>query len=157
MSTRRISVILGLALIALGGVLRMGKHDAVAVRVRYVPVTTKLVSGRIVVKPKEAVDYRIEVTPEMRDAQVVGSFTAYGGSTNTVSAVVMQESEYTSWVKGQAADAFYSSDGQKTADQFAVRLNPGVYRFGISNRASKSAPKFVFLDLDLIYYKAETY
>jgi len=27
----------------------------------------------------------------------------------------------------------------------------------VSNRLSKSAPKFVFLDLELIYYKAETY
>lgn len=156
MSTRRISVILGLALIALGGALRIGKHE-VAVRVRYVPVTSKIASGRVSIKPKEGVDYRIEITPEMRDAQVIGNFTAYGGATNTVSAVVMQESEYANWIKGQAADAFYSSDGQKTTDQFALRLGPGVYTFGLSNRLSKSAPKFVFLDLELIYYKPETY
>ena len=156
MSTRRISVILGLVLIALGGVLRIGRHD-VAVRVRYVPVTRKIASGRVSIKPKEGIDYRIEITPDMRDAQVLGNFTAYGGSTNTISAVVMQESEYANWIKGQAADAFYSSDGQKTADQFAVRLGPGVYMFGVSNRLSKSAPKFVFLDLELIYYKAEAY
>lgn len=156
MSTRRTSMILGLALIALGGVLRMGKREA-AVRVRYVPVTRTLASGRVWIKPKEGVDYRIEITPEMHDAQVVGNFTAYGGSTNAVSAVVMPESEYTNWIKGQSADAFYSSDGQKTADQFALRLGPGIYRFGISNRVSKSAPKFVFLDLELIYYKVETY
>ena len=154
MSTRRIAVILGLALIALGGVLRIGKHDA-AVHVRYVPVTKTLASGRVSIKPKQAIDYRIEITAGMRDAQVIGNFTAYGGSTNTVSAVVMQESEYANWINGQAADAFYSSDGQKTADQFALRLGPGVYRFGVSNRLSKSAPKFVFLDLELIYYKPE--
>src|SRR5215469_5504950 len=91
--TRRFWILLGLALIALGGTLRIGTHPP-GRRVRYIPVTRKIASGRVVIKPKDGVDYRIDITPDMHDAQVIGSFTAYGGSNNAVSAVIMPESEY---------------------------------------------------------------
>ena len=149
-------VALGLTLIAFVLLLRVGKHDAGA-RVRYVPVTQKIASGRILIKPLDRVDYQLEITAAMHDAQVIGNFTAYGGATNTVSAVLMQSSEYANWNNDQKADAFYSSDGQKNTDQFALRLGPGSYTFAVSNRLSKTASKYVFLDVELIYYRAETY
>ena len=156
MSKRSLWVTLGLALIVLGLILRIGTHD-VARRVRYIPVTQKIASGRVVVKPRDRVEYRIEITPDMHDAQITGNFTAYGGSTNAVSAVLIEKSEYANWIHGHKAEAFYSSDGQKSTDQFAVRLGPGAYSFGISNRLSKSETKYVYLEVDLIYYRLETY
>jgi hypothetical protein len=149
-------VILGLGLIVLGLILRIGTHE-VGRRIRYIPVTQKLASGRVLVKPLNGVDYRIEITPEMHNAQVTGNFTAYGGANNTVAAVLMPQSEYANWINGHEADTYYSSGGQKNSDQFAVRLGPGIYTFGISNRLSKKATKFVYLEVELIYYKAETY
>ena len=154
-----VRVTIGVALIGLGLILRIARHDEAvyAPGVRYVPVTRKIASGRVVVKPRERAAYRIEITPDMRNAQVIGNFTAYGGATNAVSAVIMPEAEYANWVKGHEAEAFYSSGGGKSTDQFAVRLSPGNYELGISNRLSRSAPKFVFIDVDLIYYRLETY
>ena len=155
-SKRLIPVALGLGLIALAGILTMGGHDA-GRRVRYVPVTQKIVSGRVIVKPLDRLDYHISITPEMSNAQVIGNFTAYGGATNTVLAAVMPTTEYAAWITGHDAKAYYSSDGQKSEDRFGVRLDPGQYSFAISNRLSKKDMKFVYLDVELIYYRAESY
>lgn len=146
-------------MIALGLLLRIGKpgQQAVDRRVRYVPVTRNIVSGSVQIKPSDGVQYRVEITPDMRDAQVIGNFTAYGGATNGVSAVLMEQSQYDNWLGGHRANAFYSSEGQKSTDRFAVRLGPGIYSLGISNRLSKTASKLVYLNADLIYYRSETY
>jgi hypothetical protein len=150
---------IGFALLLLVLLLKIGGpgKKALARRVRYVPVTRNIASGSVTVKPRDGVQYRVEITPDMRDAQVIGSFTAYGGSTNGVSAVLMGQSEYDNWIGGHRASAFYSSEGQKSTDHLAVRLGPGSYFFGISNRLSKTASKLVYLDLDLVYYRSETY
>ena len=155
---RRISphVAVGLALIVLGLILKIGTHSQPVRRVRYTPLTQKIASGRVLVQPREAVEYRIEIKPDMRDAQVSGTFTAYGGETNAVSAVIMEQSEYAKWIGGDTANAVYSSKGEKYSDQFGVRLDPGVYTFAISNRLSKSSARFVYLNVDLIYYRPET-
>lgn len=134
---------------------RPGKKE-MARHVPAIPVTRNIVSGRVLVKPRDGVQYRFEVTPDMRDAQLVGDFTAYGGATNGVSAVIMEASEYDNWIGGHRANAYYSSEGQKSTDRFAVRLGPGIYFFGISNRLSKTASKLVYLDADLVYYHSET-
>ena len=149
----------GVAFILLILVLKIGNpgHQPAARRIRYIPATRNIASGSVLVKPRDGVQYRVEITPDMRDAQIIGSFTAYGGSTNGVSAVIMDRSEYDSWIGGHRAHAYYSSEGQKSTDRFAVRLSPGVYFFGISNRLSKTASKLVYLNADLIYYRPETY
>ena len=144
-------------LVLLSLTLRTGTRQKADLHVRYVPVTRKIASGRVLVKPRERVEYRIEITPSMHNVQVIGSFTAYGGSTNTVTAALMPETEYASWITGHDAKAYYSSDGQKNADQFALRLDPGTYSFVISNRLARTAMKYVYLEVDLIYDRAETY
>jgi len=152
-SKTALGIVLGLALLLLGGVLTVGPRSSHGVR--YVPSTRSIASGRVVVNPRDGLAYRIEITPEMHHAQIIGNFTAYGGATNSVEAVVMRAADYATWVEGNDSFAYYSS-GQKAADQFAVRLDPGTYAFAISNRISKSAAKFVFLDVDLIYDRRET-
>ena len=154
---RYLWIIPAVVLILLSMALRTGPQRKPDLHIRYVPVTRKIASGRILVKPRERVEYRIEITPAMYNVQVIGNFTAYGGSTNTITAALMPETEYTSWIAGHDAKAYYSSDGQKNVDQFAVRLDPGTYSFVISNRLSRTATKYVYLEVELIYDKAETY
>lgn len=151
--------VLGLAVIVLGLVLWIAKpaRKTPAQRVRSIPVSRNITSGSVLVKPRDGVQYRFEITADMHDAQVIGNFTAYGGSTNGVSAVIMDRSEYDSWISGHRANAYYSSEGQKSTDRFAVRLGPGIYFLGISNRLSKTASKLVYLDADLVYYRSEAY
>src|SRR5690348_12767646 len=130
---RYLWIIPAVVLVLLSLALRTGTPHQADLHIRYVPVTRKIASGRVMVKPRERVEYRIEITPAMHNAQVIGNFTAYGGSTNTVTAALMPETEYASWIAGHDARAYYSSDGQKSGDQFAVRLDPGLYAFVISN------------------------
>jgi len=155
-SKRPLPVALGLGLITLAVILTTGRHNA-GLRTRYVAVTQKIASGRVVVKPLDRLEYRISITPEMFNAQVIGSFTAYGGSNNTVSVVLAPEAHYQNWITGDDARKYYSSDGQKSEDRFAARLDPGEYEFAISNRLSKKAMKYVFLDVELIYQRAERF
>ena len=125
--------------------------------VRYVPVSQKIASGQVVVKANGHVQYRIQITPDMREARISGSFNASGGSGNDVDAVIAAESEYTNWINGHQARVYYGTQGKKTTDSFDVRLGPGTYYFPMSNRFSAFSDKYVFLEVDLKYSRMETY
>ena len=128
-----------------------------APRVRYVPVSQKLATGQVVVKAHGYVQYRFQITPDMREARISGSFNASGGSGNDVEAAIAAESEYTNWINGHQARVFYGTQGRKTTDSFDVRLGPGTYYFAVSNRFSALSDKYVFLNVNLNYSKMETY
>lgn len=130
---------------------------ASAPRIRYVPVSQKIASGQVVVKASGYVQYRIRIDPEMREAHVTGSFNASGGSGNDISAVIAGENEYTNWINGHEARVFYGTHGKKTTDNFDVRLPPGEYYFVLSNKFSAFSDKYVFIEADLKYNRAETY
>mgnify|MGYP000539575673 CR=1 FL=1 len=125
--------------------------------VRYVPVSQSIASGQVVVKANGYVQYRIQITADMRDARISGNFNASGGSGNDVSAVIASESEYTNWINGHEARVYYSTQGKKTTDSFDVRLAPGTYYFAVSNKFSAFSDKYVFLNADLKYSRMETY
>lgn len=125
--------------------------------IRYVPVSQSIASGQVVVKASGYVQYRIQITPDMREARISGSFNASGGSGNDVSAVIASESEYTNWINGHEARVYYSTQGKKTTDTFDVRLGPGTYYFAVSNKFSAFSDKYVFLNADLKYSRMETY
>lgn len=103
------------------------------------------------------VQYRFQITPEMREAHVAGRFNASGGSGNDIEAVIATEDEFTNWVNGHQARVFYSTQGRKTTDTFDVRLAPGTYYLGFNNRFSALTAKDVFLEVDLNYQRMETY
>lgn len=126
-------------------------------RTRYVPVTQQIASGQVVVKASGYVQYRIQITPDMRDARITGSFNASGGSGNDIAAVIASESEFTNWINGHGARAFYSSEGKKTTDGFDVRLGPGTYIFAMSNQFSALSDKYVFVEAKVNYNRLETY
>lgn len=125
--------------------------------VRYVPAIQKIASGQIVVRANGYVQYRFQITPEMRSAHVSGQFNASGGTGNDIEAVIATEAEFTNWVNGHQARVFYSTQGKKTTDTFDVHLAPGTYYLAFNNRFSAMTAKDVFLEVDLNYQRAETY
>jgi|SRR5471030_755930 hypothetical protein len=134
-----------------------GANPARAPSVRYVPASQKIASGQIVVRAKGYVQYRFQITPEMRSAHVSGQFNASGGTGNDIEVVIATEAEFTNWVNGHQARVFYSTQGKKTTDTFDVRLAPGTYYLAFNNRFSAMTAKDVFLEVDLNYQRAETY
>ena len=126
-------------------------------RVRWVPVSEKIATGQITVKSRGSVPFRVQITPEMRNAHLVGKFTASGGSGNDIAAVLASEEEFTNWNNGHSAKVYYSTDGQKTTDQLDVSLSPGTYIFAFSNRLSPSTDKYVMTDIELDYSRPQNY
>jgi len=123
--------------------------------IRYVPVATKVASGQIVIPAGGHVDYRIQVEPEMKDARLVGTFKASGGQGNDVAAVIADDAGFTNWINGHQAMAFWSTHGKTTTDSFNVRLAPGTYHFAISNKFSLFSSKYLFIETELRYQRAE--
>lgn len=124
--------------------------------IRYVPVSQKLASGQIVVRAGGYIQYRCEITPDMRNAHVSGRFNAAGGTGNDIEAVIATEEEFTNWVNGHQARVFYSTQGRKTTDTIDVRLAPGTYYLAFNNRFSTFSAKDVFLEVDLDFQRLET-
>lgn len=126
-------------------------------RTRYIPVSQKLATGQILVRAGGYVQYRITITPEMVEPVITGSFNASGGSGNDINAVIVDEMNYTNWINGHEARAFWGTQGKKTTDNFEVRLRPGQYYLVFSNKFSAFTDKQVFLEVDLNHKRAETY
>ena len=125
--------------------------------VRYVPASQQIASGQVVVPARGYVQYRIEIPQAAREAHVSGNFNASGGRGNDVAVALTSESEFANWVNGHAARAYYATPGKETTDTFDVRLGPGTYVFGVSNRFGMLSNKYVFLSLNLSYQRLETY
>jgi len=142
---------------AFGGSPQSSSGSPYSPSVRNVPVTQTIASGQVTVKARGYVQYPIQITPEMRGARVVGHFNASGGSGNDVGAVIANEDEFANWINGHEARVFYTTRGKETNGSFDVRLGPGTYILGISNRFALLSDKYVFLEVDLKYSKLETY
>lgn len=156
-------IILALALIASGFALstmrngtQLGRSSVFALNNRYVPVSQKIASGQVQIQAGGYVQYRIAITPDMRNPQITGNFTASGGGGNDIEAVVAEETEYMNWINGHPAKVRYTSDGRKTMDRFDIRLSPGTYYFALSNKFSVLSGKSVFVDVALSYSRVET-
>lgn len=124
-------------------------------RVRWVPVSEKIATGQITVKSGGSIPFRVQITPDMRDAHIVGKFTASGGSKNDITAVLASEDEFPNWNNGHSAKVYYSTDGRKTTDQLDVSLAPGTYIFAFSNKFSTSTDKYVMADIELDYSRSQ--
>ena len=165
----RVGWLLGiLAIVIVGAVTLMNSHGNTAPvgsaaapartpSIRYIPVTQKIASGQIVVRANGYVQYRFQITPDMRDAHVNGRFNASGGTGNDIEVVIATEEEFTNWINGHQARVFYSTQGRETTDTFDVRLAPGTYYMAFNNRFSAFSAKDVFLEVDLNSNKMETY
>ena len=121
-------------------------------KTRYVPVSQKVATGQIVVWAYGYVQYRITITPEMIGP--TGNFNASGGSGNDIQAVMADEENYTNWINGHQAQAFWTTQGKQTTGNIEATLKPGMYYLAFSNKFSAFTEKQVFLDVDLNYKKA---
>jgi hypothetical protein len=133
-----------------------GASPLFAPQARYVPMTTNIASGQVVVHHGSAVNYRITITPDMREPVVSGTFTAAGGHGNDIAAVLADESGYTNWINGHQAQVFWSTQGKETTGSFEVRLKPGTYYLALSNRFSAFTDKYVVLEANLKYQQLQT-
>ena len=121
---------------------------------RFVPVNQKVLNGQIIVKSEGYVQYRIQITPDMRDSRLSGKFNASGGSGNDIEVILASEDEFTNWINGHEAKVYYSG-GRKTTDHFDVRLGPGTYILAFNNKFSLLTDKMVSGDINLNYSRAE--
>ncbi len=140
-----------------GTAAHAASNPAPVPKTRYVSVSQKIATGQIVVRANGYVQYRITITPEMVGPTVTGSFNASGGSGNDIQAVIADEENYTNWINGHQAQAFWTTQGRQTTGNIEARLNPGMYYLAFSNKFSAFTAKQVFLEVDLNYKKAETY
>jgi hypothetical protein len=121
---------------------------------RFVPVSQKVLNGQIIVKSGGFIQYRIQITPDMRDPHLSGRFNASGGSGNDIEVVLASEDEFTNWINGHQAKVYYSG-GKKTTDHFDVRLDPGAYILAFNNKFSLLTDKMISGDISLNYSHAE--
>jgi hypothetical protein len=140
-----------------GTAAQAASNPAAVAKTRYVPVSQKIATGQIVVRANGYVQYRITITPEMLEPTITGTFNASGGSGNDIQAVIADEENYTNWINGHQAQAFWTTQGKQTVGNIEARLKPGMYYLAFSNKFSAFTEKQVFLEVDLNYKKAETY
>ena len=160
---QRVKVWILAVLIVILGIAIMGRHsmDARAntptsnptPRTREVPVVHKVAEGETVVSPGGLAQYPIEITPDMQGARVVGKFTAFGGGGNDIIAVIADESNYMNWANGHQSRVYWQTQGQQTTGNFSLRLAPGTYYLGLSNKFSAFTQKQVMLNVSLYYTK----
>lgn len=149
----------------LGGVMVIGlallggracfSHNPQADQKQMVSKTDAIASGQIDVAAGKAVHYTLTVTPDMIEPVVKGTFSASGGNGNDIVAAIADEANYVNWVNGHKADVLWQTEGQQTVGEFQVKLSPGTYYLGISNRFSLVSDKQVSLDVSLNYQHEE--
>ena len=126
-------------------------------KTRLVPVSHKVATGQIIVRAQGYVQYRITVSPEMREPTLTGNFTASGGFGNDITAVLADETNFVNWINGHQAQVFWGTPGRQKTGHFEVRLRPGQYYLVFSNKFSLLTDKQVFLEVDLNSKRIETY
>ena len=124
-------------------------------RTRIVPKSQKVVTGEVDVAAGQAVNYRIEIQPEMLEPTLTGTFNARGGTGNDITAAIADDTNYTNWINGHQAEVIWKTAGQQTAGRFELKLQPGIYFLGISNKFSTVSDKKVELDVNLKYQQKE--
>jgi hypothetical protein len=118
--------------------------------------TQNIANGQIQVDAGKIVYYKVEVTPDMQDAVVNGSFGASGGSGNDIKTVFTDQDDYINWANGHEAQVLRSTKGQQTVGNFSVDVKPGVYYLGLSNKFSVISDKQGRLKVELDYNQQET-
>jgi hypothetical protein len=95
--------------------------------------------------------YRIIVTPQMQNVNLVGHFSASGGSGNDIRVLLMSQDNYQNWQNGHGGRANY--DSQKvTAGNINVRLStPDTYYLVFDNGFSLFSDKVVNVEANLHY------
>ena len=115
----------------------------------------KIADGEVAVAAGKSVYYRLDIRPDMLEPVIKGNFEASGGSGNDIVAAIADEANYINWANGHTSQVLWQTDGQQTVGNFEVKLTPGTYYLGISNRFSAISDKRVALRVNLSYKQEE--
>jgi len=100
-----------------------------------VPMSNKLFTGQIIVNAGNYVANTFTVEPGMQNFHVVGHFTASGGLTNDIQAVLTTDDEFQNWINAHEAKVFYSTQPTTTGKLDVGPLAPGRYVMAFSNKS----------------------
>jgi hypothetical protein len=122
--------------------------------IMYVQEQQPVSSGSFQIAPLGISSLRIVVTPEMRQARLVGRFGVSGGMGNDIEAgITASESEHLNYINGHQARGVWFAPGQVTSETFDVSVPPGTYYLDLSNKFSILAAKTVSLDVSISYQR----
>ena len=147
LGARRLALLAGMVLLA----WIAASCGGLGPQTRLVSKSQKIASGEVSIAAGQAVDYRIEIPEGMVEPTLLGTFTASGGTGNDVTAAVADQVNYANWINGHQATVMWQTAGQQSAGRFELKLSPGTYTFGISNKFSTFSDKKVALDVELKY------
>jgi|SRR5579871_751815 len=150
-SNRRAWVFVAVALLAVGAYTFW---NYAVPHTHLVPASQKIATGRVLVPANGFVPYRIDVTPDMVQPTLGGTFTASGLAGNDiVVAVIAGEDNYTNWTNRHEAQVLWQTSGPETTGNFSVRLRPGVNYLVVSNQISLLMNRQVALEATLHFQK----
>jgi hypothetical protein len=124
-------------------------------QIHYVQVSQPLATDQLTLKAGDVQLVHFTVTAEMREAHIVGRFTAGGTNGADIEALLMTEDEFPNWDHGHPPKMLYSTSGPKTTDRFDVALDPGIHVLIFSNRAALLFTRYVTPQVELKYSRAE--
>jgi hypothetical protein len=114
----------------------------------FVPMSTKLFTGQMVVKAGGYVTNKFTVQAGMLNFRVSGQFNASGGTGNDIQVVLADEDEFENWRNGHQAKVFYSTEKITTGKLDVGALPPGRYVLALSNMFSTFTDKYVFAEIE---------
>ncbi len=114
--------------------------------------TLQIVNDTINVPVDHIIYYQVNVTNDMKNPRLAGSFTAHGGSGNDIIVLVMSASDYTNWSNGHAVTPEYNSTKITTAS-FNISLGVGTHYLVYDNTFSAVTEKYVDTHIDLNWEK----
>ena len=114
------------------------------------PITVAICPGQFEVQAGSYRSWTLNITPNMLNAHLVGSFQAGGGSGNDIQAVVADQMEFQNWINGHPARVLYSTP-KMTTGRIDVHLPPGTYILAFNNRFSLLSDKQIVANVELQY------
>jgi zinc ribbon protein len=100
-----------------------------------VVMNSKLFTGQNTIKGLGYLQNTFTVEPGMQNFHVIGHFTASGGLTNDIQAVVADQDEFQNWINGHQAKTYYSTPRVTTGKIDIGPLAPGKYVIAFSNKS----------------------
>jgi hypothetical protein len=133
-----VAIVIGALIIVFVILLSSSKHTPIFTPQPPAPVmvymSNKLFSGQNTVKSLGYLQNGFTVEPGMENFHVVGHFSASGGFTNDIQAVLADDEEFQNWINGHQANVLYSTPRVTTGRLDVGPLVPGKYVIAFSNK-----------------------
>jgi hypothetical protein len=110
-----------------------------------------LVRGRVTVTAGNYVAYRVLVSSSMLNARVAGRIAPSDRRADDIEVVVLTESGFANWIRGQEIQKYSLTHGAKAVVHFDIPLEPGAYVVAFSNRDSTVSDACFAAEISLIY------